>query len=174
MSLPKLFALILFTIVFCGIGLYYKDFILNFVMTKFFYYAVIGCLIPAILLLATFCKQIYLKLTIHYELKGTILNQKIGYFIIEEDTTLIQQVKDTKLRYNWIDRHINGHTGTLILFTNDYTDPVQYLRGIEKPDEVKNIIASLMALYANKRGIIAFGEDSAVSGDISDDINQQN
>lgn len=156
---PKMICLLLFTIAFCGLGIYYRNIILNFVMTQFYYYTFVGGMVPLLMLLMLFLKHLYLMMTIHYELKGMRLYQKIGFFSINKDTTLVQQIRDTKLKYNWIDKYINGTTGTVILYTNDLTDPTLYLRGIKNPEKAQEIFDVLREQFANKRGISRFGGD---------------
>lgn len=159
---PRLFCLILFTAVFLTAGFYFRKSILDFVMTNFWYYGVIGSVVPVILLLQTFCVQLYRTWTICYELKNDILIQRKGLFYKENNTTLIQQIKDTKVRYNLIDEYINCKTGTVFLYTDDLTDPVLKLEGLKNPEVIKEVLDEKRAEYARKRGIMRFGGDDLV------------
>lgn len=99
----------------------------------------------------------YRHLTIQYILEEDRLICKKGLLQQTTDTILVAQINDVQMKRMLWDQVFNGGVGVIVMHTTDTTDPVLYLRGVDKPQDAFDAIDYLRKEYVRKRGIKSFG-----------------
>lgn len=117
----------------------------------------IWLIVPILLWIWVLTVAWYRSLTLKYILEEDRLICKKGLFKQTTDTILVPQMNDIQMIQTLWDRLVNGGVGTILMHTNDTTDPIIRLAGLEKPNDAFDAIDSLRKEYVRKRGIKSFG-----------------
>lgn len=119
-----------------------------------------GTLYWSLLLIIPVCVWIYFgavyfyrTTTIHYRLTQHHFSNEKGLFTKTKDTLELINIEDMKLQQTLVDRLVNGGTGTVILLSNDKTDPELKIKGLEAPNAAFESINTLRQRARNARVI---------------------
>ena len=99
------------------------------------------------------CIYIYRTKTIRYRLTQHRFYNEEGFFTKTVDTLELINIEDMTLRQTFVDRMVNGGTGTIILISNDQSHPTLKITGIESPRAAFESIDELRRRERNARVI---------------------
>ena len=145
----------LVTIVFLGFGVWlsFIEEMPGGIWTKIIWGLLAG--VPAVLWCWVGCVYIYRVWTIKYRLATYRFYHEEGIFRRIKDVVEVIDIHDISLERTLWDRVVNGGVGTVILKTDDKSDPVLKLRGQEEPERVFESIDEVRRKQRAERGLKA-------------------
>ncbi len=124
---------------------------LDWVTRPIFWAVMLG--IPGLLWLYQLCKLIY-RSTIRYDLDQSRLIHKEGIFIYKTNVIELIRIDDMSATQNLVERFICGGIGKVRVHSEDPTDPVLILRGLEDHDSVFRQIDERRAEARRKKAFV--------------------
>ena len=124
---------------------------LGWVTPSIFWGVMLG--LPGVLWLYQLCKLIY-RTTIRYDLDESRLLHKEGIFVFRTNVIELIRIGDMAATQNLLERFICGGIGKVRVHSEDPTDPILLLRGLENHESVFRQIDKKRAEARKKKAFV--------------------
>lgn len=150
------FLMLILTIAFAVLGAWMqnKGWVADRLSLSTYWGIVLG--IPGLLWLYQMCKMVY-RTTLRYDLDESRLIHKEGIFVATNNVIELIQIQDTKGTQNILEKFLCGGIGKVRVLSDDPTDPLLVLRGLENYESVWRQIDEARAKLRGKRAMVHAG-----------------